>query len=162
MGDDANDECFYKFISNAPDSLETGTLYVAQLETGKWIPLDIKNPQLKNKFKNQTELLIRTREAAKLVNATKMDRPEDCEIDPITGHVFLNCTNNVPAGRPYGSIYKFVEKDNDYTSLEFSSSIFIHGGLDSKIACPDNMVFDKKGNLWVTNDISEDEIGTGV
>lgn len=162
MGDDANDECFYKFISDRPDSLESGILYVAQLETGKWIPLDMKNPLLKTKFRDQTELLIRTREAAKLVKGTKLDRPEDCEIDPITGHIFLNCTNNVPAGRPYGSIHKFVEKNNDYTSLEFSSSIFIHGGLDSKIACPDNLAFDKKGNLWVTNDISEDEIGNGA
>lgn len=159
MGDDANDECFYKFISDTDNSLDSGTLYVAQLETGKWIPLDIKNPLLKNKFANQTELLIRTREAARLVNATKMDRPEDCEIDPITGHIFLNCTNNVPAKRPYGSIVKFIEKNNDYGSLEFSASIFLHGGQDSKIACPDNLAFDKSGNLWVTTDISEDEIG---
>lgn len=161
MGDDANDECFYKFISDKPDSLDSGTLYVAQLETGTWIPLTTHHPKLKNKFKNQTELLIRTRDAAKLVNATKMDRPEDCEIDPITGHIFLNCTNNVPKGRPYGSIVKFIENNNDYTSLNFSSSIFLHGGADSKIACPDNLAFDKKGNLWVTNDISEDEIDNG-
>jgi secreted PhoX family phosphatase len=162
MGDDANNECFYKFISNSSDSLESGTLYVAQLEEGKWIPLDMNNPILSKKFKNQTELLIRTREAAKLVKGTLMDRPEDCKIDPITGHVFLNCTNNLQAGRPYGSIHKFVEKNNDYTSLEFTSSILLHGGLDSKIACPDNMAFDKKGNLWITNDISEDEVGKGV
>jgi secreted PhoX family phosphatase len=162
MGDDENDEFFYKFISDTPDSLDTGTLYVASLETGKWIPLTLKNPLLKGKFKNQTELLIRTREAARLVHATKMDRPEDCEIDPITGHIFLNCTNNVPAKRPYGAIYKFVEKNNDYESLEFESSIFVHGGLESKIACPDNMAFDRKGNLWITTDISESEIGSDV
>ena len=160
MGDDANDECFYKFISDSPDTLDSGTLYVAQLESKKWIPLTTKNPLLKNKFKNQTELLIRTRDAASLVKATKLDRPEDCKIDPITGHIYLNCTNNTPAGRPFGSIYKFVEKNNDYTSLEFDWSIFIHGGHVSKMACPDNLAFDKKGNLWVTSDISEDSIGS--
>ncbi|MBY0414895.1 MAG: DUF839 domain-containing protein [Bdellovibrionales bacterium] len=117
MGDDSNDEGFYKFISDGTDSLDSGTLYVAQLQTGKWLPLTLENPLLKNKFKSQTELLIRTREAAKLAGATKMDRPEDCEIDPITGHIFLNCTNNVPAGRPFGAVYKFVEKNKDYTSL---------------------------------------------
>lgn len=162
MGDDANDECFYKFISDKPDSLDSGTLYVANLEKGQWIPLDLNNPLLKKKFKNQTELLIRTREAAHAVEATKLDRPEDCEIDPITGYIYLNCTNNVPAGRPYGSIHKFIEKNNDYTSLEFESSVFIFGGEKSKISCPDNLAFDKKGNMWVTNDISEDEIGVGV
>lgn len=162
MGDDANDEYFYKFISDSPTSLEKGTLYVAQLETGKWIPLNLANPQLSGKFKNQTELLIRTREAAKLVGATKMDRPEDCKIDPISGHIFLNCTNNVPAKRPFGSIYKFVEANNDYAALNFSASIFVQGGDQLGIACPDNMAFDKLGNLWITTDISEDEIGGPV
>ncbi len=160
MGDDANDECFYKFISDSSDSLDEGTLYVAHLETGKWLPLDLKNPKLKGKFKNHSELMVRTREAAHFINATKMDRPEDCKIDPISGHIFLNCTNNVPANRPYGSIYKFVEKNNDYGSMEFEASIFIHGGEESKISCPDNLAFDKKGNLWITTDISEDEIGS--
>lgn len=160
MGDDANDECFFKFISDSKDSLDSGTLYVANLESGKWLPLDMKNPLLKKKFKNQTELLIRTREAAHLVNGTKLDRPEDCKIDPITGHIYLNCTNNVPANRPFGSIHKFIEKNNDYGSLEFESSVFIFGGEKSKISCPDNLAFDTKGNLWVTNDISEDEIGS--
>ena len=28
------------------------------------------------------------------------------------------------------------------------------------MACPDNMAFDKNGNLWVTNDMSEKDIGT--
>lgn len=160
MGDDANDECFYKFISDTNDSLDSGTLYVASLESKSWIPLDLKNPLLKNKFKNQTELLIRTREAAHLVNGTRLDRPEDCKIDPITGHIYLNCTNNVPAKRPFGSIHKFIEKNNDYGSLEFDHSIFIFGGEKSKICCPDNLAFDAKGNLWVTTDISEDEIGS--
>lgn len=160
MGDDANDECFYKFISDSSTSLDSGTLYVAHLESGKWLPISLSNPLLKNKFKNHTELMIRTRDAAKILNATKLDRPEDCEIDPITGHVYLNCTNNIPKGRPYGSIHKFIEKDNDYGSLEFESSVFIFGGEKSTISCPDNMAFDKLGNMWITNDISEDEMDT--
>lgn len=162
MGDDANDECFYKFISDSKDSLDSGTLYVAHLESGKWLPIEMKNPLLKNKFKNHTELMIRTRDAAHTLKATKLDRPEDCEIDPITGYVYLNCTNNIPAGRPFGSIHKFIEKNNDYGSLEFESSVFIFGGEKSTISCPDNLVFDKLGNMWVTNDISEDEIGSTV
>ena len=33
----------------------------------------------KNKFKDQTEVLIRVREAAKLLGATELNRPEDIE-----------------------------------------------------------------------------------
>jgi len=40
-GDDANDQCLYKFISDEAGSLEKGTLYVANTTEGKWISLNI-------------------------------------------------------------------------------------------------------------------------
>ena len=43
----------------------------------------------KCKFKDQTEVLVRAREASKLLGATELNRPEDIEIDPITGN--YNC-----------------------------------------------------------------------
>ena len=53
-GDDHNDECFYKFISDKPNSLETGTLYVANLEKGEWVSLDYNKQEILQKnFKNQ-------------------------------------------------------------------------------------------------------------
>lgn len=162
MGDDANNEHFYKFISEKPNSLTSGTLYVASLEKGEWLPLDIKlNSELKEKFKTQLQMLIQTREAAKIVGASPLDRPEDCEIDPITKAIYLNCTNNKKQNRPHGSILKFVENNNDHLSLKFTYSVFINGGEDSGISCPDNMVFDKKGNLWVTSDISDEYVNKG-
>lgn len=162
LGDDANDEHFYKFISDKPGTLDSGILYVANIEKKQWIPLDVNlNSNLKAKFKDQTQLLIRTREAAKMVDATPLDRPEGCDIDPITGAVFLNCTNNKKRGRPHGSIHKFVEQNNDYLSLNFSHSVFVTGGEDSGISCPDNIAFDKKGNLWIATDISDEALGKG-
>ena len=93
-GDDKDNEHLYKFISSKPQSLKEGTLYVADTKQGKWIPLDWKKqPVLQKKFKNQTEVLIRAREASKLVGATELNRPEDIEIDPITGNIFVSLTN---------------------------------------------------------------------
>lgn len=157
-GDDAADECFYKFVSDSKDNLKKGTLYVANLEKGEWIPLTMAHPVLKKEFNNQMEILMFTRRAAKLVGGTPLDRPEDCEVDPNSGHVYLNCTNNKKAGRPFGTIYKFVEAD-DHTGTKFKASAFLRGGPESGIASPDNMVFDRKGNLWVTTDISDENIG---
>lgn len=157
-GDDATNECFYKFVSDSKTDLLKGTLYVANLERGEWIALTMDNEILKKEFNNQMEILTFTRRAAKLVGGTPLDRPEDCEIDPITGNIFLNCTNNKKAGRPFGAIYKFEEL-NDYTGTKFKSSIFLRGGPESGIASPDNMVFDKKGNLWITTDMSDEVIG---
>ena len=159
-GDDMENECLYKFISMKKDSLTEGTLYVASLEKKKWIPLDIeKQVRLKEKFSSQLEVMVNLREASKIVGGTPLDRPEDIDIDPITGGIFISLTNNVPAGNYFGSILKITEK-GDYDSLEFEYDTFLVGGEETGFACPDNMAFDTKGNLWFTSDISGSKIGS--
>lgn len=162
MGDDAENQYVYKFISEKPGSLEKGTLYVAQLETGKWIPLNRDNQVLKENFADQTELLIRTREAAKMVGATPLDRPEDCEVDPKNNSILISLTMNKSAGRPFGSLLKIKEKNSDFLATEFSSETFLSGGPEAGFICPDNLCFDPKGNLWMTNDISDKDLNTGT
>ena len=154
-GDDSNDQHLYKFISSKPNSLKEGTLYVADTNNGKWIPLDWANqPLLKNAFENQTEVLIRAREASKLLGATELNRPEDIEIDPITGSVLISLTNNKPKGDFHGSILKIEEENNKYDSLNFRASVYMAGGEENGFSCPDNLAFDLSGNLWMTTDIS--------
>ncbi|WP_405567005.1 PhoX family protein [Polaribacter sp. Asnod6-C07] len=154
-GDDHNDEHLYKFISSKPSSLKEGTLYVADTINGKWLALDWENqPVLKAKFKNQTEVLIRAREAAKLIGATPLNRPEDIEIDPITGHIFITLTNNKPKGDLHGSILKIEETNDNFDALTFKVSTYIAGGEENGFSCPDNLAFDMAGNLWITTDIS--------
>ena len=154
-GDDENDEHFYKFISSVPGSLSEGTLYVANTEEGKWISMSYDEQViLQENFKNQTEVLVFCREAAKLVGASPLDRPEDIEIDPVTGHVLLACTNNKPKGNYDGQIMKFMEQDGKYDSLSFKSEVLYAGGVETGFSCPDNMAFDRRGNLWFTSDIS--------
>lgn len=153
-GDDANSEHLYKFIGSKPGSLKEGTLYVADTENGKWLSLDWETqPVLKNKFKDQTEVLIRVREAAKLLGATELNRPEDIEIDPISGGVFVSLTNNKPKGDFHGSILK-VEEDGAYDALTFKASTYRAGGEENGFSCPDNLAFDHAGNLWFTSDMS--------
>ncbi len=159
-GDDTINEHLYKFISDTNDSLERGKLYVANLEKGEWISLQLdENPILKKHFKSQTEIQIFTREAAKLVGATPLDRPEDIEFDPLTGNVLVSLTNNKPAGNYYGKILKVVESDP--TSLKFQHDTFLAGGKEIGFACPDNLVFDRKGNLWFTSDMSDRDMHQG-
>lgn len=154
-GDDKNNEHLYKFISSKPGSLKEGTLYVADTINGKWLELDWKKqPVLKNKFKNQTEVLIRAREAAKLLGATPLNRPEDIEIDPITGHILISLTNNKAKGDFHGSILKIKENNGEFDALTFSASTYIAGGEQNGFSCPDNLAFDLSGNLWMTSDIS--------
>lgn len=161
MGDDSQDEHFYKFIADKKGSLEKGKLYVANTTAGRWELLSLENPKLKGQFRDQTDLLIRTREAARLAGGTPLDRPEASAQDPISKSIFLNCTMNKSANRPYGSIMKFSETANDPLSLTFTSEVFLNGGELTGFACPDNLCFDKKGNLWLTTDIADYDVGQG-
>jgi secreted PhoX family phosphatase len=172
-GDDTNDQCIYKFVSddvyrpeigNQNSSLlEKGTLFVADMGANKWIALDLnKTPKLRDKYKTQGEVLVNTRDAAKLVGGTPLDRPEDIEIHPRDGSVFIAFTNNIEHGNYYGQIYRMFPEDNNHESTSFGYEIFIAGGPQSGFACPDNLMFDQSGNLWVCTDIASDKINKGA
>jgi hypothetical protein len=154
-GDDANDQCVYKFISSEPGSLTKGTLYVANVAFGRWVSLKYEEQKvLQAKFASQTEVLIRLREAARYVGGSPLDRPEDIEIDPLNGNVLVSLTNNTPRGNYTGSILKIMETDGKHDSLTFTSETYLTGSEATGFACPDNLAFDAAGNLWFTSDIS--------
>lgn len=159
-GDDKADEHLYKFVSENDKDLEKGILYVADLNQKKWLPLDLDlSPVLKKHFKSQIDVMTYVREAAKILGATALNRPEDIEINPLTGDVFVALTNNKKKGDFHGSILKITEKDQDHAAIEFYSETFLLGGDDVGFSCPDNMAFDTKGNLWITTDISGRSLG---
>lgn len=116
MGDDERNEYIYKFVSRRKFNkfnrranftlLDQGTLYVAQFEagaqtgdgagSGRWIPLVWGQNGLtpENGFRDQAEVLVKTRQAADRVGATMMDRPEWIAVHPKTQEVYVTLTNN--------------------------------------------------------------------
>lgn len=190
MGDDEADQHLYKFVSAEPDDtkakraerrkrLQEGTLYAADLGKGRWIPLVFTTEtakviqesagyaaakKLDSTFQitNQAELLIHTRIAARALGATPLDRCEDCEVHPRDGSVYVALTNNTRHGNLYGHILRLVENKDDAAAESFQYEIFLAGGPQSGLACPDNLAFDRDGNLWVVCDMSSDKIGSGA
>jgi secreted PhoX family phosphatase len=89
-----------------------------------------------------------------VIGGTPLDRPEDIEQDPITKDIFVALTNNIPKGRPHGSLLRISESGANPLSMEFDYKTWMAGGPESGISSPDNLAFDKNGNLWVTTDRS--------
>jgi secreted PhoX family phosphatase len=180
MGDDKKDACVYKFISknkyvesrgkSNADLLEEGTLYVANMGSGKWVPLTIENvrnaaknkPELLEMFQTQADVVVNCHEAALLVGGTPTDRPEDVEISPFDKTVFIAHTNNDRHGNFHGHITRFIEEGDDLGALTFDFEIFAAGGKQSGFSAPDNLTFDSLGNLWTVTDMSSSKLNSGI
>lgn len=165
MGDDKSNECVYKFVSakaydenvreNNFDLLDNGDLYVADFGNKKWKLLDYeKNDVLKKEFSSQADVLVNCQRASKIAGGTECNRPEDIEINPVDGTVFIAFTNNTRKDDYHGSIVRIIEKYDDPESDEFEWEVFATGSVDAGFSCPDNLTFDSDGNLWVLSDIS--------
>ncbi len=222
-GDDQADEFVYKFLSsqkfdpknrlNNRDLLDEGQLYVARFGPegeGEWLALTLEAANAaaakagyRAPFRDAGDLLVRAREAARLMGATPMDRPEDVEavLDGQwvgQGPVLINCTNNrvraqaLPASprRPdpadgaktqanlTGHVLRLDEAGGDCGATRFTWEIFLLAGdpdtpiittrdgrlgavssmgsfSGDRFAAPDNMCFDRSGNVWIATDNSD-------
>ncbi|RTE67437.1 PhoX family phosphatase [Amphritea opalescens] len=163
LGDDERGEHLYKFISkhkyNPSDKaanrilLEEGTLYVSRFNavdgeakgTGEWLELTQGKNGLtpENGFNSQAEVMIFAREAATIVGATTMDRPEWVAVHPKTKTVCCTLTNNKhrgkkegqPVGGPnpraenhYGQIVRWNEAHGDNSAMSFKWDLFVVAG----------------------------------
>ncbi len=128
------------------------------------------------------EVFVFTRLAGDKVGATKMDRPEDVEPNPKTGKVYVALTNNSNRGvgtnakpdeanprnaNKHGHVLELTERWNRADSTSFAWLLFLVAGDPndpatyfagfpkdkvSQISCPDNVAFDRHGNLWISTD----------
>jgi secreted PhoX family phosphatase len=171
MGDDMRNGFVYKYVSNERyraarglangSLLDRGQLFVAHCRedgTGSWTPLPMNEECL-----GDTHSYILEKNLA----ATPMDRPEDLEIHPRDGSVYIALTSNtqplpgrvIPplAQDPYGKIARFLEKGADAAAATFSWEVFAVGGPEAGFAAPDNLEFDRFGNLWIISDFAPEK-----
>ncbi len=195
MGDDERFDYLYRFVSAGTydpndraanvDLLDQGTLSVARFHDDgslEWLPLVHGQGPLTadSGFKDQGEVLIWVRLAGDKIGATKMDRPEEVEVNPKNGRIYVMLTNNdkrqpeqVDAANPravnkFGHILELTPGDGDHTADRASWEVLVKCG-DPSIAdvgasfnpatsangwfgMPDNCAIDAQGRLWVATD----------
>lgn len=206
MGDDERFEYIYKFVSRDKvrlggyaanrELLDHGTLFVARFDTrghGRWLPLIHGDNGLtpERGFADQGEVLVKARQAADAVGATKMDRPEWIAVHPHTGEVFVTLTNNNQRGQPgrevdeanprpdniMGHIVRWREGQDgqgDAAAAEFRWMQFALAGdpqagkpahrgtiAGDIYGSPDGLAFDESGLLWIQTDISTSVMNKG-
>lgn len=195
QGDDERFDYLYRFVTEGKvdmtdrtknkDLLDHGTLSVARFEadgSGQWLPLVHGQSGLTAAlgFADQGEVVTFARLAADLLGATKMDRPEDVDVNPTTGKVYAMLTNNTkrkadgideanPRGpNVFGHIIEIAPDDGDHAATGFRWEILVKCGdpaiaplgaafnpattRNGWFAMPDNCVFDAEGRLWVSTD----------
>jgi len=195
QGDDERFEHVYRFVSAgevdfADQSanrhlLDHGTLSAARFlpdGRGEWLPLVHGAGPLtaENGFVDQGDVVIHARLAALLAGATRMDRPEDVEVNPRTNKVYLSLTRNEkrqpgetdaanPRGpNPFGHIIEITPDGGDHAAPGFRWEILVRCGdpaadgvgaafnpatsADGWFATPDNFAIDGLGRLWVATD----------
>ncbi|MBA2638900.1 MAG: PhoX family phosphatase [Nocardioidaceae bacterium] len=220
-GDDERGDYMYRFVSRrrfrdsgtAADRrhnmqlLDHGTLYVARFNdeeedpapeydgVGRWIPLCSDRESFVAGM-SVADVLIDTRLAADKVSATRMDRPEDVEVNPVNGKVYAALTNNSDRGTEYpadeanplessmvreefggplvtasgnrnGYVLEMTPRGGNHGAERFDWVLMLVCGDPaapetyfagfpkeqvSPISCPDNVTFDRRGNLWISTD----------
>jgi secreted PhoX family phosphatase len=203
-GDDKAFEYVYKFVSRDKvdmrnraangSVLDNGILYVAKFNadgSGEWLPLvhGQRGLTADRGFRDQGEVLVKTRMAADVVGGTKMDRPEWIAVNERTREVVATLTFNADrgaSGRPgpdavnprannlAGHIVRWRESNDDPTSLVFRWDILALAGdpaatnpglrgsfTGDAFANPDGVRFDPSGRLWVMTDISPTRLNKG-
>ncbi|MFD5215604.1 PhoX family protein [Microbacterium sp. NPDC058345] len=114
--------------------------------SGEWLPLVVGGASAVDGM-SVAEVLVYTRLAADRVGATKMDRPEDVEPNPVTGRVYVACTNNTDRGiagktgtdeanprteNRDGHVIEITEAGGDQTATTFAWTLLLVAGDPSK------------------------------
>ena len=184
-GDDAPaaDGMFFKFVSsgtwskgmpreNAMKLLSSGQLYVArwfpeandpnvQNGHGKWIPLDMKDPEALAFTTAWIEKNIVPKEQGRLAEF-RVPRAEDCEIMPgAPRRVLLSLTSakGRPADKTAYGVVRLIQEDTETPDGNtFKWVDLLEGGPETGFANPDNLAFSSDRELWVVTDISSSSL----
>ena len=174
--------------------LSSGRLYAARFRprgAGEWRLLDVSTPldpnpsprdvkaevprgarRLGDVYFSQGAVLMDAYRAANAIGASPSGRPEELEVHPVDGSVFIAFTSWT--GRrgmwrsEFGEVWRIREDGGDARAMRFRWDRFAVGGPADPsrggrvFSQPDNMMFDRRGDLWLATDIPSERVNLSV
>lgn len=141
----------YKFIGSSRNDLSSGALYVANLEQGRWIPLNHADTLLNSSFELETAMLVGASSAARKVGASRLHFPAGVAQLPDGTGVVVAVTGSDSTQNGY--LLTLLENGNDAGSLVFETENLLESGEAPELVFPAQVTCDPKGNLWVSTAI---------
>lgn len=189
-GGDQDGGYLYKFVGAAPwgserargrSPLDHGVLFVARFQedgTGQWPALTHGRGALTTAlgWKDQADILLRAREAADALGATRLDRPQQIAVSPGNGDVYCALANSAGGhtravgprdANPYGHIVRWQEGPD--AGAGFHWDVFLPAGDPAhdkgialgeagRLASPKGLAFGSAGQLWGSTGIAADAL----
>ena len=118
----------YKFVADRPRDLSSGKLYAYERTKARWLPI--------------TDL-VNAHHAAEAAGATKFVRLEDVKRGP-DGGIYFAETGHFKWNDKFGRVWRLDPKTS-------RAEVYIEGD-GVTMAQPDNLLFDRQGNLIVCED----------
>ena len=146
LADEDKTGAIYKFVPDKYSDLSKGRLYALKVKSGdtgvgEWILITDPN---------------NARAEAVSKGATGYYRPEDMELGP-DNLIYIAVTGNAD-DKIYGRIMRLDDNKAKPVIQVFANGGYHEGKLE--FTMPDNLAFDKKGNLYITEDPSDSFIRT--
>ena len=151
------DGFLFRYISQEGKWPEEGTLWVANLNLGKWVPLTLDNPVLGRLFEDKLQLQVNLEEAARAVDATTFDSPGGLVASPAEGVLYVTTANDLNTQNYHGSVMLITSAGDSITW-----DTIVEGGEQSGVSCPAELQLDQQGNLWIATAIPSQLMNKGV
>lgn len=147
----------YKYISAERNKIYPGKLYVANLDLNTWIPFDYD--QLSDGFTSETEMMVRTAEAASKLGGSPIEYPAGLAYDKKSNTIFMAVQGQSKSS--CGSIWSVVPTESNHEGLTFSVDEVAAGG-DSGFCNPSSLQMDDAGNLWIATNMNVKSLWKGA
>ncbi len=118
----------FKFVADRPRDLSSGKLFAYVRDQARWVPI---------------RDTLNAHHDAEAAGATKFIRLEDIKRGP-DGALYIAETGHFKWNDPFGRVWRLDPRTN-------KASVFVTGD-GKRMAQPDNLLFDRQGNLIVCED----------